>query len=190
MFVWCHDLITCLSCSVELLGSLKAPPHARAQLSPQCKHSCVSVPSHKASLLGERFHQNSRNFKWQKPYIVPSLPWQTVALPLDFSDDYDLQNTNLDVGMMIQTQNPDTRRAEYAGKLEINKFLLQEWCGMEVMDYRISLDCWACGASSAKQPCLKGGSLPSCPSHKWLLQRAKCSAVAAGRPCFHPPRSI
>lgn len=58
--------------------------------------------------------------------------------------------------MMIQTQSPDTRKAENAEELKINKFLLKEWCGMEVMCYRISLGCWAC-RPSAQQPCLKRG---------------------------------
>lgn len=85
---------------------------------------------------------------------------------------------------MIQTQSPDARKAEYAGELEINKFLLKQWCGMEVMGYRISLDCWACGLS-AKQPCLKRGQYLDFPHTKdWcrgtsalLLQQGDLASI-------------
>lgn len=136
---WSHHLPVLLYRAAWVLES--SSTCTRAAVSSVQTSRCVSVPSHKASFHGREFHQKTSNFIWQKPYLVPSLSWQMVALPVDFSGDGDLQNTNPGVVMMIQTQSPDTWRAEYAGELEINKFLLKEWCGMEVMGYRISLDC-------------------------------------------------
>lgn len=86
---------------------------------------------------------------------------------------------------MVQTQSPDARRTEYVSELlEINKCLLKRWHGMEVVDYRISLDYRACGAS-ANWSCLKRGHCLDVP-HTMLVQRGNRSAVTMGRPYFYP----
>jgi len=66
----------------------------------------------KARSRGGEFDGDHSSFKWQKPDLVPPLPWRTVAPPVGFSGDEGSRNADLAVVMMVQTQSPDAWRAE------------------------------------------------------------------------------